>query len=123
VGGPAAGCRAQCTVEVSPSPAARHHRCLGGGGEREGVLLLYCAQCRSGVLHADEVNAVVLDIGTYQTKAGYAGEDAPKFVFPSVRGRSPRMAAALTCVFVWRRCMRACPRCCQLDRTSLLSPH
>ena len=36
-------------------------------------------------LPADEVNAVVLDIGTYQVKAGYAGEDAPKYVFPSVR--------------------------------------
>jgi hypothetical protein len=33
---------------------------------------------------ADEVNAVVLDVGTYHTKAGYAGEDTPKFVFPSV---------------------------------------
>ena len=34
---------------------------------------------------ADEVNAIVLDVGTYQVKAGYAGEDTPKFVFPSVR--------------------------------------
>jgi hypothetical protein len=34
---------------------------------------------------ADEVNAIVLDVGTYQVKAGYAGEDAPKFICPSVR--------------------------------------
>ena len=27
---------------------------------------------------ADEVGAVVFDIGTYTTKAGYAGEDTPK---------------------------------------------
>lgn len=33
---------------------------------------------------ADEVNAVVLDLGTWQTKAGYAGDDTPKAVFPSV---------------------------------------
>jgi actin-like protein 6A len=33
---------------------------------------------------ADEVNAIVLDVGTYQVKAGYAGEDTPKFAFPSV---------------------------------------
>ena len=33
----------------------------------------------------DEVNAIVLDVGTYQVKAGYAGEDAPKFICPSVR--------------------------------------
>lgn len=35
---------------------------------------------------ADEVNAVVLDIGTYQAKAGYAGEDAPKFSCPTQLG-------------------------------------
>lgn len=33
---------------------------------------------------ADEVNAIVLDVGTYQAKAGYGGEDTPKFVIPSV---------------------------------------
>lgn len=33
----------------------------------------------------DEVNAVVLDLGTYQAKVGYAGDDTPKYVFPSVR--------------------------------------
>ena len=38
---------------------------------------------------ADEVNAIVLDVGTYQVKAGYAGEDTPKFVFPSVRSSEP----------------------------------
>ncbi|KAL4856209.1 Actin-related protein 4 [Chlorella vulgaris] len=38
------------------------------------------------VYGGDEVNAVVLDVGTYHTKAGYAGEDTPKFVFPSAVG-------------------------------------
>jgi len=33
---------------------------------------------------ADEVNALVLDIGTCLVKAGYAGDDVPKAVFPSV---------------------------------------
>ena len=33
---------------------------------------------------ADEVNAIVIDVGTYQVKAGYAGEDTPKFISPSV---------------------------------------
>ena len=36
---------------------------------------------------ADEVNALVIDIGGYQCKAGYAGEDAPKVVFGTVRMR------------------------------------
>ena len=39
----------------------------------------------------DEVSAVVVDIGSTCTKAGYAGEDCPKFVFPSVR--SPARAS------------------------------
>ncbi|OAY63543.1 Actin-related protein 4 [Ananas comosus] len=34
----------------------------------------------------DEVSAIVLDLGSYSCKAGYAGEDAPKAVFPSVVG-------------------------------------
>ncbi|KAJ3682299.1 hypothetical protein LUZ60_014872 [Juncus effusus] len=34
----------------------------------------------------DEVSAIVVDLGSYSCKAGYAGEDAPKAVFPSVVG-------------------------------------
>ncbi|GJP43367.1 hypothetical protein CLOM_g2840 [Closterium sp. NIES-68] len=34
----------------------------------------------------DEVSALVLDLGSHTCKAGYAGEDAPKAVFPSVFG-------------------------------------
>lgn len=32
----------------------------------------------------DEVGALVFDAGTYHIKAGYAGEDTPKAVFPTV---------------------------------------
>ena len=34
----------------------------------------------------DEVSALVLDIGSHLTKAGYAGEDAPRVVVPSYVG-------------------------------------
>ncbi|ESQ27779.1 hypothetical protein EUTSA_v10018569mg [Eutrema salsugineum] len=34
----------------------------------------------------DEVSAIVVDLGSHTCKAGYAGEDAPKAVFPSVVG-------------------------------------
>ncbi|XP_051134818.1 actin-related protein 4 [Andrographis paniculata] len=34
----------------------------------------------------DEVSAMVVDLGSHTCKAGYAGEDAPKAVFPSVVG-------------------------------------
>ncbi|KAK9839450.1 hypothetical protein WJX81_002957 [Elliptochloris bilobata] len=34
----------------------------------------------------DEVNAIVLDLGAGSVKAGYAGEDTPKAIFPSVVG-------------------------------------
>ena len=33
---------------------------------------------------ADEVNALVLDVGSLYVKGGYAGEDNPKALFPSV---------------------------------------
>ena len=32
----------------------------------------------------DEVSAVVVDVGYTNSKAGFAGEDNPKAVFPSV---------------------------------------
>ena len=35
-------------------------------------------------LCADEVNAVVVDVGSHTVKAGFAGEDTPKALFPAV---------------------------------------
>ncbi|GLI62870.1 ortholog of actin-related protein 4 [Volvox africanus] len=40
----------------------------------------------SNIYGGDEVNALVLDLGTHSCKAGYAGDDTPKAVFPSVVG-------------------------------------
>ncbi|MEW5306390.1 MAG: hypothetical protein WDW36_008858 [Sanguina aurantia] len=40
----------------------------------------------SGIYGGDEVNAIVVEIGTHTTKAGYAGDDVPKAVFPSCLG-------------------------------------
>uniref|UniRef100_A0ACD5XJ33 Uncharacterized protein n=1 Tax=Avena sativa TaxID=4498 RepID=A0ACD5XJ33_AVESA len=34
----------------------------------------------------DEVSAIVIDVGSHSCKAGYAGDDTPKSVFPSVVG-------------------------------------
>lgn len=41
----------------------------------------------------DEVSAIVIDLGSHTCKAGYAGEDAPKAVFPSVVGCIDQMDA------------------------------
>ncbi|XVF47470.1 hypothetical protein PTKIN_Ptkin03bG0111200 [Pterospermum kingtungense] len=41
----------------------------------------------------DEVSAIVIDLGSHTCKAGYAGEDAPKAVFPSVAGSIDQMDA------------------------------
>lgn len=38
----------------------------------------------------DEVSAIVIDLGSHTCKAGYAGEDAPKAVFPSVSAANLR---------------------------------
>lgn len=48
-------------------------------------------------LFADEVNALVLDLGTHTFKAGYSGDDTPKAVFPSVRNPSKPSHNALAC--------------------------
>lgn len=39
----------------------------------------------------DEVSAIVIDLGSHTCKAGYAGEDAPKAVFPSAVGSVDEM--------------------------------
>ena len=36
--------------------------------------------------HLDEVSALVIDSGSWSTRAGYAGEDSPKLVFSSYYG-------------------------------------
>ena len=44
---------------------------------------------------SDEVAALVIDNGSGMCKAGFAGDDAPRSVFPSIVGR-PKMYA---CIF------------------------
>lgn len=36
------------------------------------------------LVKTDEVSAIVIDLGSHTCKVGYAGEDAPMAVFPSV---------------------------------------
>ncbi|KAG6403766.1 hypothetical protein SASPL_135998 [Salvia splendens] len=43
------------------------------------------------LMRRDEVSAIVVDLGSHTCKAGYAGEDAPKAVFPSVVGSIDEM--------------------------------
>eukprot|EP00696_Hemimastix_kukwesjijk_P013205 gnl/Hemi2/26572_TR8927_c0_g4_i1.p1 gnl/Hemi2/26572_TR8927_c0_g4~~gnl/Hemi2/26572_TR8927_c0_g4_i1.p1 ORF type:complete len:434 (-),score=92.05 gnl/Hemi2/26572_TR8927_c0_g4_i1:68-1369(-) len=40
----------------------------------------------SAMYGGDEVSAIVLDMGSYSTKGGYAGEDTPKAIFPTSVG-------------------------------------
>ncbi|KAJ8431718.1 hypothetical protein Cgig2_028500 [Carnegiea gigantea] len=48
----------------------------------------------------DEVSAIVIDLGSHTCKAGYAGEDAPKAVFPSVSSELSTISGGrhLSCV-------------------------
>ena len=39
----------------------------------------------------DEVSALVIDNGSGMVKAGFAGDDAPRAVFPSIVGRPRHM--------------------------------
>ena len=43
----------------------------------------------------DEVQAVVIDNGSGMCKAGFAGDDAPRAVYPSIVGR-PRHTVGFT---------------------------
>lgn len=44
----------------------------------------------------EEISAVVLDNGSGMCKAGFAGDDAPRCVFPSIVGR-PRHQVLFYC--------------------------
>jgi len=46
-------------------------------------------QPAGSVFGGDEVGALVFDIGSHVVKAGFAGEDSPKAVFPSTVGCTP----------------------------------
>ena len=46
----------------------------------------------------DEITAVVLDNGSGMCKAGFAGDDAPRAVFPAVTGR-PRYQVRYYTIF------------------------
>lgn len=41
---------------------------------------------RQVLLPSEDVGAVVVDVGSFETRAGFAGEDSPKSVYPSLVG-------------------------------------
>ncbi|KAH6798806.1 actin-related protein 4 [Perilla frutescens var. frutescens] len=62
----------------------------------EFYMLFLVYMCNWGIYYyllfgSDEVSAIVIDLGSHTCKAGYAGEDAPKAVFPSVVGSIDEM--------------------------------
>lgn len=51
------------------------------------LCIFLCPLLIHSLFQTDEVSAIVIDLGSHTCKAGYAGEDAPKAVFPSVSVR------------------------------------
>lgn len=45
----------------------------------------------------DEIAALVVDNGSGMCKAGFAGDDAPRAVFPSIVGRPRHQVQCLSC--------------------------
>lgn len=64
-----------------PSCSQPHH----GGLWWRCVLVIYSSGLADFV-HEDDVSALVLDIGAHTVRAGYAGDDSPKSVFPTAYG-------------------------------------
>jgi actin-like protein 6A len=65
------------------------------------------------MMGGDETSALVIDVGTSTTKAGFAGEDCPKFVFPSAvgvvggeEGSKATRSAGTNALSAWREGMR-----------------
>ena len=49
----------------------------------------------------DDVAALVIDNGSGMCKAGFAGDDAPRAVFPSIVGRPRHQVWNLLCCKIW----------------------
>jgi actin-related protein len=47
-----------------------------------------------------DVQALVIDNGSGMCKAGFAGDDAPRAVFPSIVGRPRHTGVMVSCCFV-----------------------
>jgi hypothetical protein len=54
-----------------------------------------------------EVSAIVCDNGSGMVKAGFAGDDAPRAVFPSIVGR-PRHQGVMVSAYI-RTCINSSP--------------
>ena len=50
--------------------------------------VISCCRASIGGEFDEECGAIVMDMGTAMIKAGFAGDDAPRAVFPSIVGRS-----------------------------------
>lgn len=109
--GPVYGGGARSTCKPSPWPPQLPTPATAAAATAAGQPALATLRCwLRTALRSDEVNAIVLDIGTHAVKAGYAGEDTPKYVFPSVR-----LVCSLACLLPWRHAAAAaavvCMRC------------
>ena len=60
-----------------------HHMCYSVLAADQATLL--------SIMSEDEVAALVVDNGSGMCKAGFAGDDAPRAVFPSIVGRCVRL--------------------------------
>ena len=65
-----------CIRSPSISPSSSIHQLI------KTLLISMSGGCYGG----DEVGALVLDIGSHSVRAGYAGEEQPKCVFPNYMG-------------------------------------
>jgi hypothetical protein len=64
------------------------------GRDYSGHAEVEAASVRPTALHPDEVQALVVDSSSGMFKAGFAGDDAPRAVFPAVVGR-PRHSGVM----------------------------
>ena len=56
----------------------------------------------------EDVAALVIDNGSGMCKAGFAGDDAPRAVFPSIVGRPRHQVTQSLFYFSSKTCFRSC---------------
>ncbi|KAF1376827.1 hypothetical protein PFLUV_G00215490 [Perca fluviatilis] len=82
---PPTGPPASACWDILKDPLAASARCPSGNSSL--VVTTWPAQNRPNMCDDDETTALVCDNGSGLVKAGFAGDDAPRAVFPSIVGR------------------------------------
>ena len=83
------------SIKTNHVPFPTHHFCVQCSAARITTLSNYLPLIQVNMGDEDDVAALVVDNGSGMCKAGFAGDDAPRAVFPSIVGRPRHQVSSI----------------------------